>query len=303
MIYEIKPTANTRLPGDSPIVHILRTRGIQDVKHYLNVTDNDILDPTLLDNMDDGAQMLINHMKNFDKTYIQVDSDCDGYTSSAILLNYLHLINSDYVDNYVTYGLHEGKEHGLDLESLPKDVKFVIIPDAGSNELDIHAELKAKGIDVLILDHHIADIKTKDAILINNQTCDYPTKSLCGAAVVFKFCSYLDKILDCNYADNFLDLVALGLIADVMDLRDYETHRLIEKGLANIYNVFLQEMINKNSYSIKGELSPYKVAFYIAPAVNAVTRMGTQDEKDLLFNALLDYKSTGYINSTKRGSA
>lgn len=300
MKYEIRNDIDKSVP---PLVSILHSRGIKDVKHYLNVTDADILDPLLLDNMDVGAKLLLKHVANKTKTYLQIDSDCDGYTSAAILLNYLHLSYPDYVDNYITYGLHTDKSHGLDLNVLPEDVKFVIIPDAGSNELDIHKQLKAKGIDILILDHHIADVITQDAVLINNQTCDYPTKSLCGAAIVYKFCSYLDKLNNTNYADNFLDLTALGLIADVMDLRDYETHRLVEKGLANIFSPFIQEMVTKNSYSIKNELSPFKVSFYIAPAINAVTRMGSDDDKKLLFESLLEYKAKKEIKSTKRGAA
>lgn len=61
--------------------------------------------------------------------------------------------------------------------------------------------MAARGIDVLVIDHHQADKISPNACIINNQLCDYPTKSLSGAGVVYKFCSYLDSILGVNKAD------------------------------------------------------------------------------------------------------
>jgi single-stranded-DNA-specific exonuclease len=92
--------------------------------------------------------------------------------------------------------------------------------------------------------------------------------------MVYKFCSYIDELLNVDYADQFLDLVALGLIADMMDLRDYETRHLIIKGLSNIRNPYFKGMVEKQAYSLKGEITPVGVAFYIAPYVNATVRMG-----------------------------
>lgn len=132
--------------------------------------------------------------------------------------------------------------------------------------------------------------------------CDYPTKSLCGAGVVYKFCQYIDSLLGVNYSDNILDLVALGLIGDVMDIRDFETKRLIDKGLVHPQNPFFTTMIEKQAFSLKGELTPIGVAFYIVPFVNAVVRMGTNDEKMFIFESLLDFKGNEMIPSTKRGA-
>lgn len=82
-----------------------------------------------------------------------------------------------------------------------------------------------------------------------------------------------------HYADDFLDLVALGEVADVMDLRPYETRRLIEKGIAQITNPFFKGMCEKNAFSLGDEITPTGIAFYIAPYVNAINRVGTQEEK------------------------
>ena len=85
-------------PGCSRIETILHNRGITDINHYLNTTNEDILSPTLLTNMDEGIKMLIRHIKNNDKIFILADEDCDGYTSASVLINYLHAIFPNYVE-------------------------------------------------------------------------------------------------------------------------------------------------------------------------------------------------------------
>ena len=104
-----------------------------------------------------------------------------------------------------------------------------------------------------------------------------------------------------DYANNYIDLVALALVADMMDLREYETKHLINAGLKNIANPYFKGMTIKNEYSLGGKVTPFGVAFYIAPYVNATIRMGTQDEKLMLFESMLDYRGYELIPSTKRG--
>ena len=88
---------------------------------------------------------------------------------------------------------------------------LILIPDAGSNDYEAHATLKSKGIDTIILDHHLAEKVSSDAIVINNQLSDYPNKELSGVGVVWQFCRYIDEKMKTNFADYYLDLVALGL--------------------------------------------------------------------------------------------
>ena len=245
--------------------------------------------------------MLIRHIFQEDKIFVQIDSDADGYTSSAVLINYLNSLFPGIAQNNISYRVHEGKQHGLILETIPKDVKLVIAPDASSNDYEVHTALRDRGIDVLVIDHHEADRISENACIINNQLCDYPTKSLSGVGMVYKFCSYIDKFLGRDNASQFLDLVALGLIADVMLMRDFETKHLINLGLQEIKNPFFRGMTIKNEYSLNGNITPFGVAFYIAPYINAVTRCGTQEEKLMLFEAMLDFKAYEMIPSTKRG--
>ena len=287
----------------SAVEQVLANRGIapENVNHYLNTTDEDILDPKILMNIQEGVKILIKHISQGNKILIQIDSDCDGYTSAAALINYLNCLFPGFVQNNIYYRIHTGKQHGLILETIPNDVKLVIAPDSSSNDYEVHAELAARGVDVLVIDHHEADKVSEDACVINNQLCDYPTKSLSGVGMVYKFCSYIDELLNVDYADQFLDLVALGMIADMMDLRDYETRHLITRGLENIRNPYFKGMIDKQSYQLKDGISPIGVAFYIAPYVNATIRMGDQDEKLILFESMLDYRGYELIESTKRG--
>ena len=289
------------VPGYSPIEQILNNRGIKNIYHYLHTTDDDILDPSTIMNIKNGAIMLVSHINNNDKILIQIDSDCDGYTSAAALINYLHKICPAFVENNISYRVHEGKQHGILLDSIGNDIKLVIAPDSSSNDYEEHKQLKEHGIDVLVIDHHEADKVSQYACIINNQLCNYPTKSLSGVGMVYKFCSYLDKLMNVTYADDLLDLVALGLIADMMDLRDYETKRLIDKGLNHIINPFIRTMINRDAFHFSNGITPIDVAFYIAPLVNAVTRVGTQEEKLVLFESMLDFKGYELIPSTKRG--
>lgn len=292
-----------RVPSMSMVEQVLTNRGIQqkEVEHYLNTTNADILNPALIANLQDGVKLLIKHISQNDKIFIQIDSDCDGYTSAATLINYLNRLFPGFVQNNISYRLHEGKAHGLIYETIPQDVKLVIAPDSSSNDYEVHKQLADKGIDVLVIDHHEADHVSEYACIINNQLCDYPTKSLSGVGMVYKFCSYIDELLNASYADDYLDLVALGLIADMMDLRDFETRHLITLGIDQIRNPYFKGMTVKNAFSLGEEITPFGIAFYIAPYINAVTRCGTQEEKLILFESMLDYKAYEMIPSTKRG--
>lgn len=292
-----------RVPSMSMVEQVLTNRGIDrtDVAHYLHTSDADILDPIQIQNMIDGAKMLIKHISQNDKVFIQIDSDCDGYTSAAALINYLNRLFPGFVQNNISYRVHDGKAHGIIYNTVPKDAKLVIAPDSSSNDYEVHEQLAKDGIDVLVIDHHEADHVSEYACVINNQLCDYPTKSLSGVGMVYKFCSYIDSLLNVDYANEYLDLVALGLIADMMDLRDFETRHLITLGIDQIRNPYFKGMTVKNAFSLGEEITPFGVAFYIAPYINAVTRCGTQEEKLILFESMLDFKAYEMIASTKRG--
>lgn len=290
----------------SPMQQILVNRGIdvKDIEHYLKTSDADILNPDLLDNMTEGVKRLISAIKNQEKMFLIVDCDADGFTASAALVNYIYKVFPSAMD-LLSIQLHEGKEHGIEEkwleEIVANEYKLVICPDASSNDYNQHKFLKDNGIDVLVLDHHDAEEVSENAIIINNQLSDYPNKTLSGVGIVYKFCSKIDELMKIKEADTILDLVSLGMIADMMDLRNFETKHLIQKGLTRIENPFFKALVERQAYSIGETVTPIGVAFYIAPLINATIRVGTQNEKEVMFKAMLNHCAYDMIPSTKRG--
>ena len=293
--------------GYSAIEQVLTNRGIkfEDIDHYLNVSESDNLSPLLLKNIESAAKLIFNQLSKDDfHIHVQVDSDCDGYTSAALLLNYIHAICPSAI-SHISYSFHAGKIHGINPELVPANTTLVIAPDSSSNDYDIHKALHNKGVEVLVLDHHQAERISEYACIVNNQLCDYPTKSLSGVGVVYKLCQFIDSLLpaDQQKADDFLDVVAIGLVGDMMDLRDFEIHYLVQTGLGQLRNPFIKGMAEKNHYQLGDNPTPIGVAFYIVPLINSITRVGTMEEKTLLFESMLDWKAFDLVPSTKRGCA
>ena len=300
-------------------VQVLLNRGIQpkDIKPYLETTDDIINSPLMLgaDTIAQGGQMLLHSIAAEEDVLVIVDADCDGFTSSALLINYLYDLFPAFVHNHLKWFIHLGKQHGLnDCIDIVKEYKLVICPDSSSNDYEYHQRLHNIGINVLVLDHHEADHISEHACIINNQMSDYPNKELSGVGITWQFCRYLDMVSHNSYADNYLDLVALGNMADMMSLLSMETKHLIFKGFKeeNIKNPFIYEMAQKNSFSLEKsdykpskefglQFSPMGAAFFIAPFVNAMVRSGTLEEKQLLFDSMLKFKAFEMIPSTKRG--
>ena len=288
----------------SAVEQVLYNRGINpnEMDRFKYPSAEEVFDPEQIEHMFEGAQMLIRHVSQDDKIFIQVDSDCDGYTSAAILINYLNCLFPHFAQTKISYRIHDGKQHGLLTDTIPNDIGLVIAPDSSSNDYIEHEELAKRGIDVLVLDHHEAEEYSKFACVINNQMCDYPNKSLSGAGVVYKFCCYLDKLLNSNYAEDFLDLATVGLIADVMPLKDFETRHLILKGMQGFRNPLLKTMVEKDDFHFGGKaLTPFNIAWYIAPYINAITRSGTDTEKIVVFESMIDFLAYQTVPSTKRG--
>lgn len=271
---------------DNPKQTILLNRGIENWKQYLNLNEDCIHDFNLLKNIDKAVSCFIKHIENKSRIHIIVDSDVDGYTSASMVYRYIKQLGEDI---NVTYSLHTKKQHGIseDIE-IPKDCELLIIPDAGSNDIEQCKELTEKGIDVIILDHHICDKQNDFAIVVNNQMCDYPNKNFCGAGIVYKFLKAVDEELWEDYADKMLDIVALGNISDVMDIRECETRYYVDLGLSKIRSKLFKALIEKQSYSMNGIVNITSVQFYVTPILNSMIRVGSAEDKDLLFRAFIE---------------
>ena len=304
---------NERNKELTPIEQVLFNREIpkEQMHNFLNGTDDDILDYNLLDNINKAVQMFLYHYKKESKILIQVDADADGYTSAALLWNFLKL-NFPEVD--LDYQVHKQKAHGLKVtdDILAKKYSLIFVPDAGSNEYDIHKQVSDVGVDIIVLDHHDCEKYSDDALVVNNQLSkNYLNKNLSGVGVVYQFCRALNAANPSEnqiLADEMLDLVAVGLSADMMDVRDSETKRLIQKGCDIINNKipgrknpFISAIVEKQSYSIGGEVTSTGISWYIAPLINSITRVGKIEERDILFRAFLEENKNVSVPSTKRG--
>lgn len=284
--------------------NLLHSRGVEDVNLFLNPTSECIQDPINLSNIHEGATLLINVIDTNGRILIVVDSDTDGFTSAAIIYQYIHRINPNIEIDYL---LHEGKQHGLEdhintiLDS-GKMYNLVILPDSSSNDIHYHEQLKGISLPCLVLDHHLTDVEiSSNAIVINNQLSpNYINKELTGAGVVYQFCRYLDSLLNNNFADDYIDLAALGVIGDMGSMLTLENRYLAVKGLSNIKNFLFKSILDKQEYSTGGKINPITVAFYVVPLINAMIRVGTMDEKTRLFEAFID--GTKKIPSGKRGA-
>ena len=106
-----------------------------------------------------------------------------------------------------------------------------------------------------------------------------------------------------HYAENYIDLVALGNVSDMMSLRSIETKHLIFKGFEpqNIHNPFISHMMDKQEYSMSKKSLPNGAAWYITPFINAMVRSGEEQEKEILFKSFLKFWAFNIVLSDKRG--
>lgn len=298
-------------PHFTAIQQILYNRGIKDteeMKKYIFSTDECINDPELFgDAMEKGVYSLAYHLTHNSKVLIIVDADCDGFTSSALILNFLyHYFPATVINNFSWY-MHDGKQHGLkDCIETALKYDLVICPDSASNDYEEHERLAQENIDCIVLDHHEVEHGVSGhAIIINNQCSHYPNKFLSGVGVTWQFCRYFEKGFesDQHYTDKLLDLVALGNTADMMSLLSIETKHLINRGFEpnNVVNPFVYGMWMKNEYKLGDHITSWGAAFYIAPLVNAIVRSGSQEDKELVFSSMLTFKANEQILSNKRG--
>jgi single-stranded-DNA-specific exonuclease len=281
------------------IKEVLKNRGIEDYDKYLNLDDSVVIPYDKLDNINSAVELFNKHFQCKNKIGIIPDPDVDGQCSASEVYSYIKRMDGEYP---ITILYHQNtKAHGLDDITVPDDIKLLIVPDAGTNDYIQCRELKERGIDVLILDHHEQEDENSYALIVNNQCSHhYKNKQLCGGGIVYKWMKALDDFYWNDFADDYLDLVAFSNISDVMDLREFETRYLVNCGLLNINNKFLQALIKAQDYSMNGKINIHNVQWYLTPVVNAMLRIGSNDEKELLFRAFIEQDE--YFEYKKRAT-
>ena len=291
------------LKKENFIQELLQQKQIQDINLFLNpynICEEDIYH---LDNIREGISNLQLWLQEKFKLNIIVDDDADGFLSCALFYFFLQEIK--YPQDKYHFIFHSHKFHGIDINELDKDCNIVIAPDCGTSDYEQHKQLLEKNIHCLVLDHHEAingysqEINT---IIINNQLSPlYNNKYLCGAGVTFKFLKeYCNQYFPEVNMNKYLDLVAIAIVGDVMNLSTLENRYYVSEGLEYIQNPFFKSLVEKRAFSIGSSIpTPTDVAFYIIPAINAIVRMGTKEEKEHLFQAITDGERI--VPSTKRG--
>lgn len=309
------------IEGLNPKIQVCLNRGLEqeEILEYLKNSFNHINKPEAFGEelLKAGVVMLIKHIANEDDAIIIVDSDVDGWTSSALMINYLYECFPSWVKNHLTWALHEGKQHGLGDhidKIIDNNYKLVICPDSATNDIEYIKRIHDNGGDVLILDHHLSDVPMSEYAVTINSQYNYPNNQLSGVGVVYQFCKYIDKIRKEDIVDKFIDLVAVGLMGDMMCMRSLETKELMFKGFKeeNISNPLIYGLRNKAEFALSKAdyvpsslndlgITPMGAAFFIIPLLNALSRSGTMEEKELVFESMLTLKAFEQILSNKRG--
>lgn len=286
---------------DRLIETILLNRGIQKPNEYLKLTKRYCANYDDLDNITEAVECFNKHFEQNDKIAILVDCDPDGYTSAAMIYMYIKKQKIDYPVSYIIH--NNNKAHGLakmndgDFE-IPIDTKLLILPDSSSNDRTEMNEIMSTGIDVIVLDHH--EIESSDvacdAIIVNNQSSPrYANKAFSGAGIVYEFLKALDEVNWTDNADDYLDLVALAQISDIMDLSSFSTRYYVNRGLNRVTNPMLSALIEAQEYSMNGKINPTTIAWFVVPILNAMIRIGSYEERELLFRAFIgDYEEFDY---------
>lgn len=242
--------------------------------------------------------------ENFKQKFqIVVDSDLDGIASATILYKFLQEF---YPEIKTIYSIHTGKQHGLSDDIIINDEStLVLCPDSASNDVVQCAELHNCGIDVICLDHHIIEKENLYASIVSCMDGIYPNQNLCGAAVTWLFLyGFVFNRVQPNddmirYLLSMLDLVAIATISDIMSVTNKDNMFFIQNGLENIKSEALKAFLNSQEVPLN-DVTIEHIKFKVAPLISAMIRMGSMEEKTLLFRAFIDdYEEFDY---EKRGS-
>ena len=280
----------------SPLLaQCLLNRGFSEpiaIENFLQPRLKNLADPFLLPDMDKAVERLLRAREQNESLVIFGDYDVDGVTSTALLLEVLRTLGWK-VDFYLPsrmdecYGLSaDGVENCLN--KFPTTLLLAV--DCGSTAVATIKSVAARGIDVIVLDHHQASSPAPNAVaLVNPQLAgekEISFRELCSVGLVFKFAhAILKRGREINLpgADEFdlkplLDLVALGTIADLVPLVG-ENRILVSAGLERLNKTQRAGLVALKKISQSPEkLGTYEVGFQLAPRLNAAGRLETAEE-------------------------
>ena len=284
-----------KLGIDNFLSKLLSIRKIttENCQSYLNPKIKDLMpNPSVLKDMDLAVNTLIKAIKENKRICILGDYDVDGASSTAIIVNFLKNIYSNY---FIYIPDRQVDGYGPSVNSLKniidKKGEFLITVDCGTTSFEALDYANQNNIEVLVIDHHQAEIKLpKCKALINPNQLDDQSKLgyLCAAGVSFLFIVALNRSLreskfykekNINEPDlyDYLDLVALGTICDVVPLIDlnrafvYQGIQILKKRK----NLGIKTLIDVAD--IKESPDTYHIGFLLGPRINAGGRIGQSD--------------------------
>lgn len=322
--------------GDNLISNALKNRKInlEKIPELQNgdldfCRDYDISNVFGLNDKHDWAKDLLDQIKAVGKDNINiailVDPDGDGFTSGALMYNYLH---DKLGIKHIKTLLPLSKEHGIGI--FYKNHMFsnswdkfdaLILPDSSVNDLKIIASLY-ENYDIVsyVIDHHILENNIKDFVfnkryqkffkVVSDQlSIDQKiTHEFTGVGMSWLFCKRLDELLTKDYqelvedghinANLYLDLVAIGQISDVSDTREEDLHIIVMTGLNNLYNNLLREFAKVKPLSCIKD-----VQFSIVPMINSVSRIGEKEDRGVLIQALTNQDQEFLVNKKRKNKA
>ncbi|AOM07577.1 single-stranded-DNA-specific exonuclease RecJ [Bacillus cereus] len=234
--------------------------------------------PFLMDEMKPAVTRTLQAIHRKESIHIFGDYDCDGITASTIL--YLALKELDA--NVTTQLPLRSEGYGLSVntvQQLPENVSLIITVDNGSSAHDALQAAKEKGVDVIVTDHHEVLSERPDCLaFLNPKRKDntYPFSNLCGAGVALKLVQAIYITLNRDWikeTEQFLDIVTLGTIADMMPLKDenrifcYHGLRKMQQQPRKAFQILLDTLKIKN-------IDSSTIGFLIGPIFNACGRIG-----------------------------
>jgi len=271
-----------RLKRHIPIMQqILYNRGIsseEEAERYLN-TDSSFYDPYLFNDMEKAIQRVIQAIDSHEKIAVFGDYDADGITSTVVMSEALEFFGAD-VQPYLP---ERDDGYGVNTKAIEylynQGISLVITVDCGIRSPEELKFAKDLGMTVIVTDHHepaayLPDVHSIICPKVEGE--NYPEKNLAGVGVAFKFVQalFLAKTELMENADRWLDLVAIGTVADVVPLLG-ENRLLVAKGLRTLR--FTERLGLKSLIGVSGleasKLSAFDISFGIAPRLNAAGRM------------------------------
>jgi single-stranded-DNA-specific exonuclease len=261
---------------------LLFRRGVHsalEAQQYLHA-EGSLFDPFILKDMPIAVDRIMRALQQGEKIVVYGDYDADGITATALLVQWLRFLKGN-VQEYIPDRFTEG--YGLNLEAMQTlhdlGVQLIITVDCGIRSIKEVERANELGVDVIVSDHHWpeAELPPARAIICPKQEGDeYPEKNLAGVGIAYKIAEALAARLDIPQAevDEYLDLVALGTVADLADLTG-ENRALVRKGLSLLRSgsrLGVRALAGAANVDIS-KINARTIGFTLAPRLNAVGRL------------------------------